>query len=139
MPRFRYVAVTHDGARVRAAAEAWSEPALARSLQAEGLIVLKVREVRSGTPGTLLLRRPARVSRRHLLEVTRALASLLGAGMPLARALSTAEHVADERLRAVLVDVRSKVERGSTLAAALESFPSCFNSLYTGMVRSEEH
>ena len=44
MPTYRYVALAHDGARVRAVAEAWSEPALAKALQAEGLIVLKVRE-----------------------------------------------------------------------------------------------
>jgi len=138
MPTYRYVALAHDGARVRAVAEAWSEPALAKALQAEGLIVLKVREVRSGTSDTLALRWPARVARRHLLEVTRALSSLLGAGMPLARALSTAEHVADERLRTVLAEVRTRVERGASLATALESFPGCFNSLYTGMVAAGE-
>jgi general secretion pathway protein F len=39
---------------------------------------------------------------------------------------------------AILAEVRSRVERGASLAAALESFPACFNSMYTGMVRAGE-
>lgn len=138
MPTYRYLALAPDGARIRADAEAGSESALSRFLQGQGLTVVRVREVRSRTSGTLSFGRPAGVARRHLLEVTRALASLLGAGMPLSRALSTTEHVANERLRGVLAEVRSNVERGATLSAALESFPTCFNPLYTGMVRAGE-
>jgi type II secretory pathway component PulF len=136
MPTYRYVALSREGTRVRATAEAASQPALTRSLFSEGLVVLRMREASAGSGGRS--RRPLRVPQRQLLEATRSLASLLGAGMPLARALSTTRHVADTNLRAVLDEVRTQVERGASFATALESFPTCFNPMYTGMIRAGE-
>jgi type II secretory pathway component PulF len=89
--------------------EAANETTLARALETEGLVVLTVRLVTPESDQSLF-GRTARVSRRQVLEATRALASLVAAGMPLARALSTAEHVVNGRLRNILADVRIQVE-----------------------------
>jgi type II secretory pathway component PulF len=76
--------------------------------------------------------------RRAVLEVTRALAALLPAGMPLSRALATSAHVAAGDLAEVLEAVRARVERGQSLAVALAEHPDYFPSLYVGMVRAGE-
>jgi type II secretory pathway component PulF len=136
MPTYGYVAVYRTGGRVRASREASSESALARALLLEGLVVLRIREQRSEAPS--LSFRPRHASHAQVLEATRALASLAGAGMPLARALRTAEQIVDRRLIRVLSDVRIRVERGASLGSALEAHSSCFNSLYTGAVRAGE-
>lgn len=137
MPTYKCVALSPDGRRVRRAMEAANETTLARALETEGLVVLTVRQVTPESDQSLF-GRTARVSRRQVLEATRAIASLVAAGMPLARALSTAEHVVNGRLRTVLADVRIRVERGASLATSLEAFPGCFNALYIGMVRAGE-
>lgn len=136
MPSYHYVALSLDGKRVRAELEASSEQAAARAVQAQGLTLLRVSE-RTGASANGALRN-AKASRAQLLGITRALASLLGAGMPLARALATAEQIAHPNLRPVIADVRTRVERGAALASSLEAFPYCFNALYVGMIRAGE-
>jgi len=76
--------------------------------------------------------------RRAVLDFTRAVASLLPAGMPLARALGAGTTQAPDSVRPVLESVRSKVERGEGLAEALAEHPRLFSSLYVGLVRAGE-
>jgi type II secretory pathway component PulF len=70
--------------------------------------------------------------------VTRALAALLPVGMPLAQALNAASGVASGDVRETLGEVRSRVERGETLADALDGHRELFSPLYVGIVRAGE-
>ena len=65
----------------------------------------------SETTGSAGVRRSGRAS---VVEVTRALASLLAAGMPLTRALDTARVAGRGAVPDALQDIRSKVERGES-------------------------
>ncbi|MES1259734.1 MAG: type II secretion system F family protein, partial [Gemmatimonadota bacterium] len=76
--------------------------------------------------------------RREVLEVTRALAALLPVGMPLARALDAASGVTAGEVKAAMVDVRERVERGDTMSTALANHPSLFSPMYVGLVRAGE-
>lgn len=98
------------------------------------MVALEVEEAEaSGGGGGLGIGRRAAV-----LEFTRAVASLLPAGMPLARALAAGTTAAPESVRPALEAVRAKVERGDELAQALSEHPGLFSSLYIGMVRAGE-
>jgi type II secretory pathway component PulF len=105
-----------------------------RDLEGQGLVALAVEEAREGQNGGSL--RFGR--RRAVLEFTRAVASLLPAGMPLARALAAGTTAAPDSVRPALESIRSKVERGEELAGALAAHPDLFSSLYVGMVRAGE-
>jgi len=87
---FTYEVVDTDGKRHRGHAEAATPAALARTLESRGLLVVTV-ETREDEAGTRLLR-PGR--KREVLEVTRAMAALLPAGMPRVQALNAACNVA---------------------------------------------
>jgi type II secretory pathway component PulF len=76
--------------------------------------------------------------RREILEVTRAMAALLPAGMPLAQALNAASGVTSGDVHAALMEVRARVERGETLSAALTAYPRLFPPMYIGVVRAGE-
>jgi type II secretory pathway component PulF len=76
--------------------------------------------------------------RRAVLEFTRAVAALLPAGMPLARALAAAAQASPASIRPGLDAVRARVERGDDLAAALAEQPRLFSPLYVGIVRAGE-
>jgi general secretion pathway protein F len=73
-----------------------------------------------------------------VLDITRALASLLEAGLPLAQALDSAGAIASEGVAGTLSDIRARVERGESLAAALADHRSLFASSYVGVVRAGE-
>jgi len=99
---YSYKAVDRTGQQRRGLQPAMS-PAVARAaLEARGLVVLALREAdlrarAAPTPGSKSLgNRP-----RDVLEVTRALAALLPAGVSLSRALASAQEVAGGHVAAV--------------------------------------
>jgi type II secretory pathway component PulF len=132
MPLFTFEAVNDAGTRAAGRRRAPSEAALARDLEARGLHVLAVRE---SAPPPVAPWQAAR-RRREVLEATRAIASLLAAGLSLARALDAARDVTSGLVRDALDDVRARVERGESIAGALRAFPDCFPPLYTGIVQA---
>src|SRR5688572_25170273 len=136
MPNFAYQAVDSAGKARNGEATAVSIGALTKSLEERGLLVLDVAEARVGTTQTAKGFRFGR--RREILEVTRALASLLPVGMPLSQALQAASNVASGDVHAAVLEVKSRVERGDTLSTALAEHPAFFSPLYIGLVRAGE-
>jgi type II secretory pathway component PulF len=136
MPTFAYQAVDGAGKRSRGVANASSSAALTRTLEERGLLVLEMAEPRDGdgSGGGLFKTN----GRREVLEVTRAMGSLLPVGMPLAQALNAASGVATGDVRDAVQDVRERVERGDTLSSALNEHPRFFTPLYVGLVRAGE-
>ena len=133
MPAFAYQAVDLAGKRLQGRAEAATPAALTRSLEERGLLVLQVDAADGAPEGGFGFGR-----RREVLEVTRALAALLPAGMPLAQALGAASSVASGEVRDAVQQVRARVERGDTLSASLAVHPRLFSPLYIGLVRAGE-
>ena len=135
MPVFAYEAVDPAGRRSRGQLSGATAVAVTRELETRGLLPLEVEEAAGPghAGGGFGLGR-----RRGVLEFTRAVAALLPAGMPLARALATGATVAPERLRPALEGIRSRVERGDDLATALTEHPQLFSPLYIGVVRAGE-
>jgi len=135
MPTFAYQAVDGAGKRMRGEAQAVSLGALTRTLEERGLLVLDLAESAEAARGGRGMRF---WRRREVLEVTRALAALLPVGMPLAQALNAASGVASGDVRAALLEVRARVERGDMLSTALAEHRRLFSPLYVGMVRAGE-
>jgi len=134
MPRFAFEAVTDAGTRTAGVEHADSEAAITRDLEARGLHVLTVQEA----PAAPTSAWGAGRRRREVLEFTRALGSLLPAGLPLAKALDAARGVAGERVRDAIDDVRLRVQRGESLADAMRAWPTHFPPAYTGLVHAGE-
>jgi len=132
MPGFRFRTIDADGRRARGEAQAASAAALVRDLESQRLTVLDVRERRVAAPDM------ARVSRRAVADAVRALASLLDAGLPIARALDLTAESAPAGLAVVLRDVRARLERGESVAAAMAAHSGVFNATATGVVRAGE-
>ena len=132
---YTYRAVNAAGRRERGTAEAESVSALSRSLEARGLIVLDVgTEPAAVSPASI-----ARGGRRaDVLELTRAMAALLGAGIPLAKALGTATAITHGATTEAVEDIRARIARGDSLTAAIASHPRLFSTLYVGVVRAGE-
>jgi general secretion pathway protein F len=71
--------------------------------------------------------------------LTRQLATLIQSNMPLDEAISaTAQQARRAKVKALVLQVRSRVVEGHTLAYALGDFPRVFNEMYRAMVRAGE-
>ncbi|MCX5637690.1 MAG: type II secretion system F family protein [Planctomycetota bacterium] len=80
-----------------------------------------------------------RTSTRDICLLTRQLATLLRAGMPLVPALSAlVEQVQGSALSQVIEDVHDSVNAGSSFAGALGRHPSVFSNLFVNMVAAGE-
>jgi general secretion pathway protein F len=113
---------------------------VAAALQQRGLLVLRVDPARRGLRFLQAeLGGGARLRRTELADVTRELASLLGAGQDLDRSLRfIVDGAANRRVAAVLGRVRDQVRGGASLAAALQAESRSFPRLLIGLVRAGE-
>jgi len=81
----------------------------------------------------------ARVSASELALITRQLATLVEAGLPVENALyAVAEQCDKPRLKSMMMAVRSKVVEGYSLAEGLAEFPHVFDHLFSSMVAAGE-
>src|SRR5215470_13328366 len=129
MPAFTYDAVDPSGRRLRGREDAATAAALTRTLEERGWLVLDVGETDAAAVPSFGFGRA-----RAVLDVTRALAALLPAGMPLARALGAAAIVSGGPVAGAIASVRERVESGQSLATALAEHPTIFSPLYVGIV-----
>lgn len=135
MPVFAYQAVDAAGRRTRGRLSGSTVAAVSRELETRGLLALDIEESMQAAAagGGFGLSR-----RRGVLEFTRAVAALLPAGMPLAKALGAGAATAPASVRPALDEVRLHVDRGDELAASLAAHPRLFSPLYIGVVRAGE-
>jgi general secretion pathway protein F len=150
MPVFEYKGLSEAGKNVSGLLEADSAKSLRAQLRKNGVFLTDVVGTRDGTSGKgakgiarrdVDLRKLAggRISTADIAVVTRQLATLLKAGVPLVDGLSAlVEQVEKERFKRVLSDVKQRVNEGSSLADALGSHQKIFGALYVNMVRAGE-
>ncbi len=137
MPSFAYHAIDARGTRHTGQADAPTAGALALVLEERGLVVVDVAAASGAEPSSAGTgyRRSHRTS---LIEVTRALAGLLSAGLPLSRALTAAASTSRSPMREHVSTVRDRVARGEPLATVLATHADIFPPLYVGLVRAGE-
>lgn len=81
----------------------------------------------------------SRPSLNDVSVVTRQLATLIKAGIPLFESLTALiDQTENEALKRALTQVREQIREGSSFAKALEAHPSIFPPLYINMVRAGE-
>lgn len=142
MPQYRYKALNAHGELFDGQMEAASEAEVAARLQDQGHMPMEARLASEGVAGAstwmaLLRRKP--FDGGALVQFTQQLATLLGAGQPLDRALSILlELPEDERTRRVITDIHDIVRGGAPLSTALERQHGLFSRLYINMVRAGE-
>ncbi len=138
MPNFTYTA-TKNGKTIHGSAEAASKQSLLDSLRKQGAqpLVIKV----AGTRGRsrFQLGFGKKVKLKDLAIFTRQLSTMVSAGVPLIRALTTLQEQAKSKFfQGVLTAVSKDVEGGAPLADAFAKHPSVFSDVYVNMVRAGE-
>jgi general secretion pathway protein F len=144
MTAYRYRALNEKGKLVKGVVEGDSERQVRTQLRGQSLRPVEVslanRQATAGKPGRgLPLLRP-RVSAADMALLTRQLATLVQSNLPLDECLqATAEQTRKPRLKGMLLQVRSRVSEGFTLAYAMGEFPQVFGEMYRAMVTAGEH
>ncbi|MES2876516.1 MAG: type II secretion system F family protein [Patescibacteria group bacterium] len=140
MATFNYEAVNQKGDHLTGSFDAGDRSAVIKNLIGQGLQPLSIKE-ESGTSSRALLRlfRGGKVKSDELVIFTRELSAMVGAGVPLLRALnSLQDHADSQTLKKLLLTIIKDVEGGDQLGDALAKHPNTFNDVYVNMVRAGE-
>ncbi len=140
MGAYQYVAVDTGGKEHRGILEGDTPRHIRQLLRDRQLLPVEVAEVETEE------RRSRRqfslfkgISGLDLALVTRQLATLVKAGLPLEEALlAVSEHTEKPRIKSVVLGVRAKVLEGQSLAVGLDEFPYAFPPVYRATVTAGE-
>lgn len=145
MPIFEYKAVDGANKVKRGIIDADTTRDARLKLKKEQLFVTDIREAKSRKSGPIRIRgitgieTPNKARTEQVAAVTRQMASLLQAGIPLAEALRMIiEQAPDKRIESAFRDIREKVTQGVPLGDAVLQHPAYFTDLYANMVKAGE-
>ena len=136
MGAYSYQALSKTGRACRGVIEATSEHQARILLRQQNLLPTKVFPVKQKNK----IHNTEKISLQELCILTRQLASMLSAGIPIDEALSSvAEQSENPKTRHLISGVRAKVMEGHDLAHALGEYPRAFPELYRATVHAGEH
>ncbi len=146
MAAFKYKALDASGKVVKGVLEGDSERQIRAQLRTKSLRPIEVasagRRAANNASSEGGIRRglfAPRLSASELALMTRQLATLVASALPLDECLqAAAEQTRKSSTKALLLQVRSKVAEGHTLAHAMAQFPQAFGDMYRAMVNAGE-
>lgn len=144
MPAYFFTAVTEQGQEQTGVIEAENERQARQLVRDKSLIPLSLRAQQTAKEGRGERRfwqwqRQERIGTKALALLTRQLATLLQAGLPLEEALTAvAEQTEKSATKGLLLSVRGKVLEGYAFAASLKEHPEAFSALFCATIAAGE-
>jgi type IV pilus assembly protein PilC len=137
MPRYIYTA-TKQGKKITGSVEAASKESAIQTLAHQDIHALGIKEDSGGRAKGLLKGRH-KVKQRDLVIFTRQLSTMVSAGVPLTRSLTTLQAQADSKyFKTVIGGIIKDIEGGTALADAFSKYPNVFSEVYINMVHAGE-
>jgi len=119
------------GKKIKGEMRAGGEAVVNATLRRQGINVTKVRKQRLGGG--------KRVTEKDIALFTRQMATMMKAGVPLLQAFDiVGKGHSNTRVTKLLMDIKSDVETGSSLATAFRKQPLYFDALYCNLVQAGE-
>lgn len=128
---FLWEGVDRNNRHVRGEAKAASEAVVNSNLRRQGIRITKLRRQ--------TFRGGGRVNEKDITFFTRQLATMLKAGVPLLQAFEIiARGHKNPRFARLMMDIKGRIEAGSSLSQAFREHPGQFDALYCNLVGAGE-
>ncbi len=143
MPQFAYIALDRSQTLINGTVEAIDKQTAISVLTGKQLRPISIHDAhdqhKKGEIALPSFLKKTSVKSDSIVMFTRQLSAMVGAGVPLLRALGSLEHHSDDpTLKKVVADIFKDVQSGTALADALAKHPKVFNDVYVNMVRAGE-
>lgn len=136
---FTYKATRKDGSEITGSLDAADHSAALSALVRQGLHPLVVKADTGKTGKKMLGGFGKKVPTQDMVIFVRQLSTMISAGVPLARGLSTLQESPNSPyFREVLSKITKDVENGTALGEAFAKFPTVFDEVFVNMVRAGE-
>ena len=138
MKKFNYEARDQATNKItKSTVQADSENAAARLLINQGFTPINIKEV--STDESFFARLAGRITTKDKIVFTRQLATLIGAGLPLAQSLNTVlEQTENKKLQSIVQEITASVEGGKSLSESFSKFPTVFDPVFLALVGAGE-
>ena len=128
---FLWEGMDRNNRSVRGELRAASETVVTTNLRRQGVRITKIKRQS--------FRGGRKVSEKDITFFTRQLATMLKSGVPLLQSFEiVARGHSNPRFSRLMMDIKNKVEAGSSLSAAFREHPGHFDSLYCNLVAAGE-
>lgn len=122
---------------VKSTVQADTENAAAKLLIKQGFVPISIKE--EGDSSSFFARLSGRITTKDKVVLTRQLATLISAGLPLTQSLHTVvEQTQNKKLQSIIQDVTASVEGGKSLSDSFKKFPEVFDNLFLALVSAGE-
>jgi type IV pilus assembly protein PilC len=139
VPSYAYKAYTERGQKREGVIEAGGTSAAEQALWLEGLKIVQLNPAAPKKTMADYFPSLYQISRQDLILFTRQLATFVGAGVAMTRALTViAEETASPLFKRVILTILDDLERGQNLSDSLVKHPKVFPSLYVDLIRVAE-
>lgn len=139
MPSYAYKAYTDRGQKREGRIDAAGTSAAEQALWLEGLKIVQLNPAPPKKTMADYFPSLYQISRQDLILFTRQLATFVGAGVAMTRALTViAEETASPLFKRVILTILDDLERGQNLSESLVKHPKVFPSLYVDLIRVAE-
>ncbi len=139
MATFTYTAQTKSGETKKGEITANSPEAATSLLKQKGLQPIVVKPANTGMNMNIKLPGKSGVKPKDLVIFTRQFSTMINAGVPILRALTTLrEQSESDNLKEALDQIVADVQGGTQLSDAMEKHPKIFSEVYINMVRAGE-
>ncbi len=128
---FIWEGVDRNNRQVRGESKAASETVVTTNLRRQGIRLAKIRRQ--------TFRGGRRVNEKDITFFTRQLATMLKAGVPLLQSFEiVARGHSNARFSRLMMEIKSKIEAGSSMSQAFREHPAHFDTLYCNLVAAGE-
>ena len=147
MPVYQYRGYKADGASATGIVDAESPKVARLKLRKDGVFPTEMAEqegakpvvTRAGSGPVAGVGRSPALTVTDVALMTRQMATLLVAGLPLVDALGVLmDQMEKKSVKGLLADIREAIRGGASFSAVLERYPKDFSSIYVHMVRAGE-
>jgi len=138
MPIFSYQATNQRGKTINGTLNATDKETALSLMKRQGLKPISIEVQSAAKKGTLSFMKP-KVKITDLVLFTRQLSTMVSAGVPLLRALTTMrDQVENPTLHEIIGELIKDIQNGESLADAMQKHPDVFNDIFVNMVRAGE-
>ncbi len=128
---FLWEGVDRNNRQVRGESKAASETVVTTNLRRQGIRVTKIKRQ--------AFRGGRKVTEKDITFFTRQLATMLRAGVPLLQSFEiVARGHSNARFSRLMMDIKNKIEAGSSMSQAFREHPAYFDTLYCNLVAAGE-
>ena len=136
---YAYKVRDRGGKMLEGTLEAESTTLVANKLRQMGYVPINIEKAAGAGLKTEIQLFKKKPKLKDISIFSRQFATMINSGLSLLRALNIlAEQTENAKLAATIADIRTEVEKGGSLSAALSKHPKVFKRLYIAMIRAGE-